>query len=111
MWLELKQTLTSGRSRTLERRADRLEDLLLETQAAAPEERIRKFQGFANATGGGLIEAFETRGARLLPSPTTAAQGFPWPRITPLDSDQFSEVKFQGQSYRILAHPFRLGSQ
>ena len=28
MWLDLKDTLTSGRSRTLERRAERLGDLL-----------------------------------------------------------------------------------
>jgi len=53
MWLDLKDTLTSGRSRTLERRAERLGDLLRETRAIPPEQRARKFRGFADATGGG----------------------------------------------------------
>ncbi len=59
MWLDLKDTLTSGRSRTLKRRADRLGDLLRDTQADSPAQRARKFRGFADATGGGLIEVFQ----------------------------------------------------
>jgi heavy metal sensor kinase len=110
MWLDLKVTLTSGRSRTLERRAARLEDLLRATQSDSPELRARRFQSFADATGGGLIEVFDRNGARALPSPTVAAQAFPWPRITPVESDRFREVEFQGQTYRILAHPFFCGS-
>ena len=109
MWLNLKDTLTSGRSRTLERRAERLTELLRDTDADSPGQRIRKFQAFAEATGGGLVEVFATNGTRALPSPTAAAQAFPWPRITPLESDRFSEVKFQGQQYRILAHPVASG--
>lgn len=111
MWLDLRDTLTSGRSRTLERRAERLGDLLRDTQADPAGARIRKFQAFADATGNGLIEVFDATGARALPSPTAAAQTFPWPRVTPVQSDGFSEVRFQGQPYRILAHPFSLGSQ
>ena len=111
MWLDLKNTLTSGRSRTLERRAERLGDLLRDTQADPPGQRARKFQAFADATGGGLIEVFETNGTRALPSPTAAAQAFPWPRVTAIDGDRFGEVTFQGQPYRILAHPFSSGSQ
>ena len=111
MWLDLKDTLTSGRSRTLERRAERLGDLLRDTLADQPSERARKLQAFADATGNGLIEVFDANGTRALPSPTTAAQAFPWPRLAPMESDRFSEVKFQGQPYRILAHPFSLGSQ
>ena len=111
MWLDLKDTLTSGRSRTLVRRADRLYDLLRATQADPPDERTRKFQAFADATGGGLIEVFRTDGTRALPSPTAAAQAFPWPRVTPIDRDRFSEAAFLGQPYRVLAHPFTSGSQ
>jgi heavy metal sensor kinase len=111
MWLDLKDTLTSGRSRTLERRAERLGDLLRDTLADPQSQRARKFQAFADATGNGLIEVFDANGTRALPSPTAAAQAFPWPRVTPTESDRFSEVKFQGQPYRILAHPFSLGSQ
>lgn len=79
MWLDLKNTLTSGRSRTLERRVDRLADLLLDTQADPTNQRARKFRAFAEATGGGLIEVFQTNGTRVLPSPTSAAQAFPGP--------------------------------
>ena len=111
MWLDLKDTLTSGRSKTLERRADRLEDLLRDTQADSPGQRARKFQAFADATGGGLIEVFGTNGARTLPSPTAAAQAFPWPSVTPTDRDRFAEVTFLGQPYRVLAHPFSSASE
>lgn len=111
MWLDLKNTLTSGRSRTLERRAERLGDLLRETLADPPGQRVRKFQAFADATGGGLIEVFEIKGTRALPSPTAAAQAFPWPRVTAINGDRFGEVRFQGQPYRILARPFFAGSQ
>jgi heavy metal sensor kinase len=111
MWLDLKDTLTSGRSRTLERRSDRLEDLLRETQADSPGQRARKFQAFAEATGGGLIEVFQTNGNRSLPSPTAAAQAFPWPPVTPADRDRFAEVTFLGQPYRVLVHPLSSGSE
>jgi heavy metal sensor kinase len=111
MWLDLKDTLTSGRSRTLERRADRLGDLLRDTLADSPNQRERKLQAFADATGNGLIEVFNANGTPALPSPTSAAQAFPWPRVTPMEIDRFTEVKFQGQPYRILAHPFSLGPQ
>jgi signal transduction histidine kinase len=106
MWLDLKDTLTSGRSRTLEKRADRLGDLLRDTQAESREHRVRKFQAFADATGGGLIEVFRTNGVRALPSPTAAAQAFPWPRATTIDRNRFAEVTYLGQAYRVLAHPF-----
>jgi len=111
MWLDLHDSLTNSRSRTLARRADRLADLLTETQSDPPGERARKFQAFAEATGGGLVEVLETTGARALPSPTAASQAFPWPRAAGARSDRFSEVVFQGQPYRVLAHPFRSGSR
>jgi heavy metal sensor kinase len=111
MWLDLSNTLTSGRNRTLERRIERLADLLHETQTDPAAERARKFQAFAEATGGGLIEVFEANGNRALPSPTAAAQAFPWPRVHGVESDTFHEVGFLGQPYRMLAHPFSSGSQ
>ncbi len=95
----------------MERRADRLTDLLREIQQYPPERQAIKFQGFAEATGGGLIEVFQTNGTRALPSPTAAAHAFPWPKITMLQSEQFSEVTFSGQPYRVLARPLRSGSQ
>jgi len=110
MWFHLKDTLTTGRSQTLERRADRLGDLLRDTQANPPEQLAGRFQAFADATGGGLMEVFRTNGTLALPSPA-AAQTFPWPRVTPIARDGFSEVAFLGQPYRVLARPFSSGSQ
>jgi heavy metal sensor kinase len=111
MWLDLNDTLTSGRNRTLERRLERLADLLRDTQQKEAGERARKFEAFADATGGGLIEVFRTDGTRALPSPTASAQAFPWPRVTPLEHDRFAEVTFIGQPYRMLAHPFSSPSE
>jgi heavy metal sensor kinase len=110
MWLDLNDTLTSGRNRTLERRLERLTDLLRDTKSNEAGERARKFRAFADATGGGLVEVFRADGTRALPSPTAAAQAFPWPRVTPLDHDRFTEVTFLGQPYRVLVHPFSSGS-
>lgn len=110
MWFDLHDTLTSNRSRTLERRAERLGDLLHETENDTAPQRAREFQSFADATGGGLVEVFDTSGARALASPTPAAQAFPWPRVEPIGADRFSEVTFLGQPYRVLARPFSSGA-
>jgi heavy metal sensor kinase len=111
MWLDLNDTLTSGRNRTLERRLERLTELLRDTQRDEAAARARKLQAFADATGGGLIEVFHPDGTRALPSPTAAAQAFPWPAVTPLGHDRFTEVTFLGQAYRVLAHRFSSGAE
>jgi len=106
MWFVLESTLTSGRSRTLERRADRLSDLLAGTQGLPADQRARKFQAFASATGGGLIEVFRAGGERALPSPSADSLVFPWPRAATIGHGRFSDAAFQGQPYRVLARPF-----
>ncbi|HLH44361.1 MAG TPA: ATP-binding protein [Bryobacteraceae bacterium] len=106
MWFTLDGTLTSARSRTLDRRADRLKDLLDQMRQDPPEQRARKFQAFADATGGGLIEVFNTDGSPFLPSPSSAARAFPWPSPAPLQAERFREVAFSGQPYRVLARPY-----
>jgi hypothetical protein len=110
MWFTLDGTPTSGRSRTLDRRADRLSELLGQIQKDLPENRARKFQAFADATGGGLIEVFKTDGSRALPSPSSAALAFPWPAAVPLKAERFSEIASSGQPYRVLARPYSSGS-
>ena len=111
MWFDLKDTLMAGRSRTLDRRAERLSDLLREIQSDPPATQVKKFQAFAEATGGGLLEIFETTGTRALPSPSSAALNFPWPKFAKLDGDQLREVEFSGQPYLVLERPFAAGSQ
>lgn len=103
MWFDLQQTLTSGRSRTLERRAERLAELLDEAWKEPGAQRDSRFQAFAQATGGGLMEVFRADGSRALPSPGDAAREFPWPREIPGGRDRFSEIESSGQQYRVLA--------
>jgi len=110
MWFDLKDTMMTGRERTIERRADRLSDLLREIDGDTRDVQADKFQAFADATGGGLIEVLNSAGARELPSPM-AAEGFSWPKFKPLPQEQFREIEYQGQSYLVLSRPFPLGSR
>jgi heavy metal sensor kinase len=109
MWLDLEHTLMTGRSRTLERRADRLGDLLRDIRQDPPLERVSKFEAFAEATGGGLIQVLRADGTRALPSPR-AAEGFPWPTFAPGVGEQFRDVGVSGQQYLVLIRPLSPGS-
>jgi signal transduction histidine kinase len=102
MWFNLQHTLTQTRSRTLERRADRLIEVLRKTEPNSPEQREKQFQAFAEATGGGLMEVFRPDGSRALPSPSPDATQFPWPRSASADADRISEASLSGQPYLVL---------
>ncbi len=106
MWFNLQSTLTSGRSRTLERRADRLSDLLREMRNDPDALRTAKFLDFASATGGGLIEVVRADGTLVFPFPTSASRVFPWPSATTFQQDSFREITFSKQPYRVLTRPF-----
>ena len=110
MWLDLEHTLMAGRTRTLDRRADRLSELLADIRLDPPAMRASKFQAFAEATGGGLIQVFRSDGVRALPSPA-AAELFPWPKFTPVDRESVREVSFSGQQYLILTRPYSANSE
>ena len=114
MWLNLKSTLTGERYQTLSRRVDRLQDLLRNTRDENDESDDNRRQGirdFAHATGNGLVEVFRADGSRAFPSPSSAAQNFPWPSIKSGDSERFLRVDSAGQSYWMLARPFTFDSQ
>jgi len=111
MWFNLASTLTATRSRTLARRADRLSKLLVETQDEPAQRRLSRYEAFAAATGDGLVEVFEANGVRALPSPPSAPRAFPWPPVMALAHEEFSEVNFSGQPYRVLARPFSSESE
>jgi heavy metal sensor kinase len=110
MWFDLKDTLMTGRERTLDRRADRLSDLLRDTAHDPPNAAAERFRTFADATGGGLIEILNADGTRAL-DPPSAAEAFPWPAMGAWRREQFREVDFEGQSYLVLARPFSLASR
>jgi heavy metal sensor kinase len=110
MWLDLKHSLTAGRSQTLAKRADRLAGLLDDMHGDLSRGTAR-FQEFADATGGGLIEALRPDGARAFPPPTAASRDFPWPKTASLGGERFSEVAFSGRPYRVLERPYATGTQ
>lgn len=111
MWFNLQSTLTGERFQTLTRRVDRLQDLLRKTQDENEQDRHEDFQEFARATGNGLNEVFRTDGSRMYPSPSSAAQAFPWPAVKSGDRERFSHINSAGQTYWVLVRPFSLGSQ
>ena len=109
MWLNLKHTLADERYLTLSRRIDRLRILLDKDEDA--DARIDDFKEFAHATGGGLAEVFRADGSRVLPSPTTAAQAFPWPAISSGVDEKFYHVQAPDQPYWVLARRSTLNGE
>jgi heavy metal sensor kinase len=111
MWFNLQSTLTGERYQTLSRRADRLQELLRNSQNDTEEDRRQEFQDFARATGNGLAEIVRADGSRVFPSPSSAARAFPWPAVNNNDAERFVRVNSAGQSYWMLARQFSLGGQ
>jgi signal transduction histidine kinase len=103
--------LTGERYQTLSRRIVRLEELLEKTQHEDSAGRAQDFADFAKATGNGLCEVFRADGQRAYPSPTSAAQVFPWPSAGSGDMDRFLQVRSAGEAYWVLIHPFSLGGE
>ncbi len=109
MWLNLKHTLADERYQTLSRRIDRLHTLLGKNQDA--DARFDDFKEFAHATGGGLAEIFRADGSRALPSPTPAAQAFPWPAVESGVGEKFYHVNAPDQPYWVLARGSTLNGE
>ena len=109
MWFNLKHALSAERKQTLDRRIDRLQDLLQRDAASAPDARYVDFHDFAAATGNGLVEVFRTSGERYWPSPSTAAANFPWPSAEMDDDEQFVHVIARGQPYWTVKRSARIG--
>lgn len=110
MWMVLKSTLKGERYQTLDRRLDRLQQLLDDRQEENTSDQQQDFRDFAQATGNGLSEIFRPDGTRAYPSPSAAAMAFPWPKTQP-DSQQFLNVDYDGRSYWVLSRPVSLSGQ
>ena len=111
MWANLSHTLKGERHQTLDRRLDRLEQLLVKDEDAPASKRDQDLAEFAHATGNGLVKVLHPDGTLAYGAPTTAALSFPWPNVHPDDPNLFVAVKMEGQSYWVLARPFaRAGS-
>jgi heavy metal sensor kinase len=102
MWFNLKSTLTAERYRTLSNRLDRLQNLLCGTESESRANRDQDFDGFAQATGHGLAEVMRADGSKIFPSPSQAAQSFPWPAVRGGDREQFLHTQDAGEPYWVL---------
>ena len=111
MWFNLKSTLTGERYQTLARRVDRLQELLRKTQGEDQAARDQDFKDFANATGNGLAEVVRADGSLVFPSPSPAAQSFPWPTNHGGGKERFVHANDAGQSYWVLLRAFVLDGQ
>jgi heavy metal sensor kinase len=107
MWANLSHTLKGERHQTLDRRLDRLEQLLVKDEGTA-SKRYQDLAEFAHATGNGLVEVLHPDGTLAYGSPTTAASSFPWPKIQADNPGLFVTVNSDGQPYWVLARSFSL---
>lgn len=108
MWFTLKHTLSEERHQTLERRLDRLQELLRHDQISSTTGTV--VHDFAAATGNGLISVTSMDGASVLPPASAAASSFPWPRPIPQKEEQFRYVRSGNQFYWVLQRPTSIGS-
>lgn len=109
IWLNLRRTLANERYETLSNRIDRLQALFDKTQNESVSKQFSDYQEFARATGHGLAEVFRVDGSRALPSPTRAAQSFPWPPVPDGAVEKFMYVK--SRNYWTLMRRVSLGGQ
>ncbi len=111
MWLDLARYTSSGRSRTLARRASRLVELLRSSVNASDGQRAYRFSEFADATPeGNLIQLLDRRGSRLLPV-ALVPPDYPWPNAAGIGKDRYIEVVYAERHYRIFEHPVIVGGQ
>ena len=106
MWLDLAYYTSSGRSRTLARRASRLVDLLRSSVNASDGQRAYRFSEFADATPeGNLIQLLDGRGSRLLPIALLPAR-FPVAEPGGITADIVHRSRYtKNRHYRIFEHP------
>jgi heavy metal sensor kinase len=111
MGFNLNRTLTGERRQTLDRRLDRLQDLLRAGTTENEADRAQDFKDFARATGNGLAEIFTPDGRHVYPSPSSNAANFPWPGVRLDHKEAFLPVDFAGQPYWVMSRPFALGPE
>src|SRR5579863_2517139 len=109
MWVGWSYTLSSGRDRTLSRRAARALEVLSNFSGQPEALRSARYDEFVDATPeGNLIQVFDPGGRILFPKNPSAPKDFPWPRRNRAASDTYQNIKYRGREYRALQHPARL---
>jgi heavy metal sensor kinase len=108
MWANLSHTLTGERRQTLDRRLDRLQQLMLKDKDASASKRDQDFAEFAHATGNGLVQVLRPDGTLAYGSPTAAASSFPWPKMQAGEASLFVRVTADAQPYWVLSRSFSM---
>lgn len=99
---DLAASLSSGRDRTLGRRADRMIDLLKQEGSDSPTLLQSKYREFVEATPeGGLIQVYSFSGERLLPQASSKAMKFPWPTVPSTVAEYRSDAWIGEHPYRV----------
>lgn len=102
IWFDLGASLSSGRDKTLGRRAERMADLLENAQDDSLADLHEKYYEFVEATPEGrLIQVYAPDGERLLPAVGSSAVEFPWPKLPPQKDEYRCDVWFKGQPNRV----------
>ena len=108
MWFDLAYSLSQGRDRTLSRRAARFVEVLKAARDETSERRRARLEKLADAMSeGNLIQVFEVTGERLFPA-ALAPPDFPWPPLSVVARERYSNLEFRGRPYRLLESPARL---
>jgi heavy metal sensor kinase len=102
IWFDLSASLSSGKDRTLGRRAERMVDLLQSTQGDSATALQAKYRDFVEATPEGrMIQVYSAEGVPLLAPQGSAAIKFPWPYVAPSANEYRGDVWFNHQPYRV----------
>ena len=111
MWVGWSYTLSSGRDRTLSRRAARAFEVLANFSGQPETVRAIRYDDFVDATPeGNLIQIFDSGGRMVYPRISSAPKGFPWPPKRRPAADTYRNVMYHGREYRVLQHPTSVGS-
>ena len=117
MWVGWSYTLSSGRDRTLTRRAARALEVLTNFSSQPAAVLSARYDEFVEATPeGNLIQIFDSGGRMLYPKNPSAPRDFPWPQRNRATADgspneTYQNLKYRGRVYRVLQYPTGLGPQ
>jgi len=111
MWVGWSYTLSSGRDRTLSRRAARALEVLSNFSSQPVKLISARYDEFVEATPeGNLIQIFDSGGRMLYPKNPSAPKDFPWPQRNRTGHDMYQNLMYGEREYRALQHPAKLGS-
>lgn len=104
MYLQLSYSLAAGRDRTLLHRGQRAISLLNSCGHDKIADCASKYADFTAATPeGNLIFIFNEQGRRLYPVTPDPGNAFPWPADLRSVDREFSNVRYEGTTYRMLS--------